>query len=643
MKSLKISFKIYSLLISVFFIFRLILLFTNIDKLGDATTGEIIKAFLIGWIFDTTTSCYMLALPIVILIICEFYGKTHNIIRISLIWFIAILSSLSFLVCGADIPYYKEFITRFNISALNNMKLGQAGTVIKMIFGEPKFIIYIIPVIILLVLFIWVIIKIINGTKSFKKGGILYKSIGSVVLAVLLFFGIRGRLELDEVPLCLNDSFFCSNNFLNQLGLNPTYVLISSALEDVDKDYFTDIDENDALSEVQNQLGITSQDDDFPLSRFVVADKERNDYNVVVVLMESMKASNLSYFCDTSYFTPNLDTLCKKSLLFENFYSQNTRTCYGIFSTLMAYPSMYPGNPMYGVPLRKYESMPSVLKENGYSTAAIIPHDKQFDNIYGFYLANDVDTILSEENYPKNEVINSWGIPDHLLFDHSIELIDELHSKDKPFFINILTVSNHAPYILPDIFTPTDPELDDEHQLIEYSDFAIGRFLDKVAEKPWFDNTIFVFLGDHGKPEDSPYPISLDFVHVPLIIYSPSLVEPDIKANMASQIDVFPTIMGLLGIDYNNSTFGIDLLKQNRDYAYFMNGNRYGIIDQEWYYLSDLQGFSLGLYHYRDNDETNYEEQEKEKAIEMNFYGESNWKTMLMLNGNRTEVSRFLR
>ena len=643
MKSLKISFKIYCLLIAIFFVFRLILLFTNLDKISGASTSEIIRALLIGWKFDTTAACYMLTLPIIIFILCEFIGKTYNIIRIFLIWFISIISSLSFLVCGADIPYYNEFITRFNISALNNMKLGQAGTVIKMILGEPKFIIYIIPVIILLILFVLVITRIINGTKDFKKGEILYKSIGSAVLLVLLFFGMRGRINLNEVPLCLNDSFFCSNNFLNQLGLNPNYVLLTSAMEDVDKDYFTDIDEQDALVEVRNQLGITEQDDEFPLSRFIVSDKERNDYNVVVVLMESMKASNLAHFCDTLNITPNLDTLCKKSLLFENFYAQNTRTCYGIFSTLMAYPSMYPGNPMYGTPLRKYESMPSVLKENGYSTAAIIPHDKQFDNIYGFYLANDVDTILSEENYPKNEVINSWGIPDHLLFDHSINLMDELYSKDKPFFINVLTVSNHAPYILPDIFTPSDPELDDEHQLIAYSDFAIGRFLEKAAEKPWFDNTIFVFLGDHGKPEDSPYPISLDFVHVPLIIYSQSLIEPSINSQMASQIDVFPTVMGLLGIDYNNSTFGIDLLRQNRKYAYFMNGNRYGVIGEDWYYLSDLQGYSLGLYHYRDNDDTNYEEQEKEKAIEMKFYGESNWKTMLMLNGNRAEVSRFLR
>ena len=222
-------------------------------------------------------------------------------------------------------------------------------------------------------------------------------------------------------------------------------------------------------------------------------------------------------------------------------------------------------------------------------------------------------------------------------------MIDELYSKDKPFFINILTVSNHAPFIIPDIYTPRHPDYIDEVKEVEYADFSIGYFLKKAATKPWFDNTVFVFLGDHGRHCSTPYPISLDFVHIPLIIYAPSLIEPETNTQIASQTDVFPTVMGLLGIDYNNSTFGIDLLKQQRKYAYFMNGNKYGVVDNEWYYSSDLKGNSLGLYHYQNNDATNYEEQKKEKAIEMKIYGESNWKTMLILNGNRTEVSRFLR
>lgn len=643
MKSFKITFQIYCLLIVIFLIFRLLLLLTNIPALEGASFGEVLKAFLIGLKFDTTTTCFMIALPALLMIIGDFAGKMPGVLRVFVIVYLSVVSLLAFFVCGADIPYYNEFVTRFNIAALNNIKPGQTGTVIKMIFGEPKFLVYLIPVIILAVLFILLIRRIVNQTKDFSKGGYLGKTLCSVALVVLVFFGMRGRINLDYTPICLNDSFFCSNHFLNQLGLNPNYVLITSAAENVDKDYFSFVDEDEALIEVQKQLGITEENEDFPLSRYVVADKERNDYNVVLVLMESMKSSNMAHLGNKLGLTPVLDSISDKSLFFDNFYSQNTRTCYGIFSTLMGYPSMFPGNPMYGTPLRKYESMPSVLKENGYSTAAIISHDKQFDNIYGFYLANGFETVVSEEDYPKKEIINSWGIPDHILFEHSLNLIDELHSKGKPFFINILTVSNHAPFILPEGYVSPLTDCSDELKEIEYADHSIGEFLEKAAQKPWFDKTVFVFLGDHGRPITSIYPISLEFVHVPLIIYSPSLIEPRLDSQMASQIDVFPTLMDILGINYNNSTFGIDLLKQQRKYAYFMNGNRYGVIDKEWYYLSDLQGTSLGLYHYPDKDNTNYEKAFKEKAAEMKFYGECNWKTMLMLNGNRAEVSRFLR
>ena len=643
MKSLKISLKIYLLLLAIFFFFRLLLLLTNIPALEGASLGEILKAFLIGIRFDTTTICYIISIPAILLLIGEFIGKMPNYLKIIIICFLSVLSSLAFLVSGADIPYYNEFITRFNIAALNNIKPGQTGTVVKMIFEEWKYILFIIPVIILLVLFVLRIRKTINETKSFKKDGYFEKSIGALLLVVMVFFGMRGSLKLGDVPITPNDSFFCSNNFLNQLGLNPTYMLIVSAAEDVDNDYFSNIDEQQGLAEVQRQLGIEQEDSDFPLSRRVAADKEKNNYNVVLVLMESMKSSNMAHFGNTDNLTPVLDSLCNNSLFFNKFYSQNTRTCYGIFSTLMSYPSMYPGNPMYGTPLRKYESMPSVLKENGYSTGAIISHDKQFDNIYGFYMANDFDKIVSEEDYPKKEIINSWGIPDHILFDHSLDLIDELHADGNPFFINILTVSNHPPYVLPEGYQSPHPDYSDTQKEIEYADYSIGYFLEKASEKSWYDSTIFVFLGDHGKVESSPYPISLDFVHVPLIIHAPAIIEPFTDTLVASQLDVFPTVMGFLGIDYNNSTFGLDLTKQKRQYAYFMNGNKYGIIDNEWYYCSDLQGGNAGLYHYTDNDATNYIDVYKEKAAEMKFYGECNWKTTLMLNGNRVEVSRFLR
>ncbi len=646
MKSFKISVFIYLLILAVFFIFRLLLFLVNLDSVSGASFGEVLMAFANGLRFDTTTITYIITIPVLTLIATDFAGKMPNPLKLSLLWFISILSCVAFLVCAADIPYYGEFVTRFNVSALNEFTAGNAGNVAKMILSEPKFLVYLIPFVGLSVLFVIVLRKILDITKSFDRGQWLQKTGFSVLLIVLVFFGMRGRVDFSRKPLTLNDAFFCSNHFLNQLGLNPNYVLIRSAREKMANNYFADVDADKALAEVQRQLGITEPSDDgFPLSRKVPANSPTKRYNIVVVLMESMKAGNMAHFGNIKNITPTLDSLADNGLFFNTFYSQNTRTCYGIFSTLTAFPAMWPGNPLYATPLRPYESLPSVLQHNGYSTAAVIPHERDYDNLYGFCSANGIDTLLSLEDYPKSEVANTWGIPDHLVFAHTMQLIDGMYAKGKPFFINVLTVSNHLPFVLPpsNIYTPAHPNYNDEEKEIEYADFAIGDFLKKASAKPWYDSTIFVFLGDHGKPCDTPYPISLDFVHVPLIIYCPSLIQPKTYEQVASQVDVFPTLMGLMGIGYNNSTFGMDLTKQPRKYAYFMNGDKYGVVDHKWLYISDLQHSTQALYRYMDSDTTNYISTNREKATEMKTFGESNWKTAIVLNGNRIEVSRFLR
>ncbi|MBR4804619.1 MAG: hypothetical protein IK032_08280, partial [Bacteroidales bacterium] len=133
MKSLKISLKIYFLLLAVFFVFRLLLLLVNLDKVEGSPFWDVVTAFLIGVRFDTTTISFIMALPVLLLIITEFVGKMPNFLRVFLVWFLSVVSCVAFLVCAADIPYYNEFVTRFNISAFNEFKSGHTGIVMKMI------------------------------------------------------------------------------------------------------------------------------------------------------------------------------------------------------------------------------------------------------------------------------------------------------------------------------------------------------------------------------------------------------------------------------------------------------------------------------------------------------------------------------
>ncbi|MBR0073412.1 MAG: hypothetical protein IJP95_06195, partial [Bacteroidales bacterium] len=179
MKSLKISAKIYLLFLAEFFVFRLLLLFVNFGRLDGATLGEVCTAFLIGWKFDTNVVCFIMAFPVLALIVADFFGKMPNFLRWILIVFLSVVATAAFLVCGADIPYYSEFVTRFNVAAFNEFGNGNTGNVLKMIFTEPRLILYIIPVIVLTALFIWLLTKILNKNLVFAKGKYWQKALSA--------------------------------------------------------------------------------------------------------------------------------------------------------------------------------------------------------------------------------------------------------------------------------------------------------------------------------------------------------------------------------------------------------------------------------------------------------------------------------
>jgi phosphoglycerol transferase MdoB-like AlkP superfamily enzyme len=131
----------------------------------------------------------------------------------------------------------------------------------------------------------------------------------------------------------------------------------------------------------------------------------------------------------------------------------------------------------------------------------------------------------------------------------------------------LLTVSNHPPYIIPDWFKPQSE--DEELQIVEYSDWCIRDFLAKARLQPWYDNTLFVIMADHGKIVgyvDSELPESYN--HVPLLIFGPG-VEPRVTDELAAQIDVMPTVLGLMGVGYDFEGFGINLLTSHRDMVFY--------------------------------------------------------------------------
>ena len=245
-------------------------------------------------------------------------------------------------------------------------------------------------------------------------------------------------------------------------------------------------------------------------------------------------------------------------------------------------------------------------------------HESQYDNMNAFFRTNGFDEIFSQENYPSEKVVNGFGVQDDFLYDYALNHLKKQSAQTSPFFAVLLSISNHPPYVIPSYFQPKSKNI--EEQIVEYADwsirqfihnagkiripndsktraggvlytdYALGQFLAEASKQPWFDNTIFVLLGDHGKlvgNPDSEMPQSYN--HIPLMFYAPALLTAEEKENFGGQIDVAPTLLGMLRINYIQNNLGIDLLKEERPCMFFSADNMLGVKDTKHFYIYDTE------------------------------------------------------
>ena len=620
----KITVKLYLLLIAIYTAFRVALLLLNLDRVGETTFWEVFQAFVMGVRFDIVTIGFVIAIPTIVLTIFSFFGKKSRIFEQIYTWVLTVCFTITFGICAADIPYFDQFFDRFNITAFEWMATGDSVFVFKMIFEEPTYILMMLPVLACGFIFWFFANRMMKRSNDWESVNYVRYGIATVLLWGLVFIGMRGRLN-EKSPIMVGTAYFCNNAMLNQLGLNPNFTLARSWLDskDPDNQKVRFMSDEQAIALVQKNLGIETPDADFPIAREIVRDTVSNDYNVIVVIMEGMSYNKTAHGGNTRNLTPFLDSLMDKSLSFNNCYTTGTHTYCGIYSTSVSYPVVFRNHALKRIPVLQYDGLAATLQKNGYQTAYFTTHDKEFDNVAGFLSQNGVERIISQADYPVSEVKTTLGVPDDYMFRFAMPIFDEMASKNKPFCVTMMTASDHGPYYVPEYFEPRSEEV--KYQITEYADWSLQRFIEMASEKPWFDNTLFVFVADHGAALDTDYSIPLSYFHTPLVFYMPKHLQAVENEAIASQMDVFPTVMGILGKMYVNNTFGIDLLNGNRRYAYFMGDDKYGVIDGDWLFINKPSEDQKGLYKYVEKEKKNYISDYPEVAVEMQKYAESAW------------------
>lgn len=541
-------------------------------------------AFVRGLWFDNVIACYVSIVPLFLVLVAAVFGFSPRWARRAVVWWYGLLGGLALMVSAANIPYFAYFFKNINSSIFE--WFGYAGTTAGMVTGEKSYFLYIALYFVSVAAYVWLMVRCRRRADRALRGyrhswpplsvGLTRGGIAVVVTGACLF-GIRGRTGYN--PIKVSQAYYCDDAFLNQLGINPAFNLLTSALDDMrreNRDLHL-MPYSQAVAAARAGLGISGRcDSAHVLRRFVDNSALRTRPavrpNVVVILMESMSASFMRTFGQQEPLAPTLDSLYNTTMAFTHCYSAGIHTNHGLTASLYSFPAMMFRNLMKGTVTPHRDGIATVLHHEGYRNMFFMTHEAQYDNMKAFFATNGYDDIYSQEDYPKSEVVNSFGVSDHYLFSFALGKLNRQAATGRPFFATLLTISNHPPFVVPSWFKARTAR--PETQIVEYADWCVGDFLRRARREKWYANTIFVVLADHGKivgKVKGDLPESCN--HIPLMIFGPGVPAGRVD-KLATQVDVMPTLLSLMGISYQYDGFGIDQTSQERPLVFYSADNQ---------------------------------------------------------------------
>lgn len=391
--------------------------------------------------------------------------------------------------------------------------------------------------------------------------------------------GIFGRVG--QYPLRWSDAFNLRSDFNAHLALNPVESLISSLsfrasgydAEKVGAHYLR----------MAAYLGVTTPDSArLPFERRVAPrplPAGARPPNVIVVICESFSAYKSSMWGNPLDTTPYFADLCRQGVFFDNCYTPHIGTARGVWATVTGIPDVEMVETASRNPALVDQH--TILNDfTGYEKLYFLGGSTSWANIRGVLTANIAGLQIFETGYFKSPRVDVWGISDKSLF---LEAHEVLRAQTKPFVAVIQTAGNHRPYTIPreDLkeFSRVELPLETikaagfdslaEFNAFRYTDYTFRKFMEAAQQAPYFDNTIFVFVGDHGIGGNAGKMLPpawteqrLTCYHVPLLFYAPKRLAPQRVHAVASQVDILPTVAALAGIAHRNTTLGRDLLRQ---------------------------------------------------------------------------------
>ncbi len=354
-----------------------------------------------------------------------------------------------------------------------------------------------------------------------------------------------------------------TNIFSNELesnGINKFYLAFVNSELDYFKFYKT-LSEKESYALLNEQIPNTSGTTTL---RKIKGDAKENHKNVVLITIESYSAEFMKIYGNEDNITPFLDDLATKSLLFTNLYAVGNRTVRGLEAVTLCLPPTAGESVVKRKDNKNKFSTGSVFKQKGYAVKYLYGGDAYFDNMQDFFTGNGYE-IVDKKTFQPNEITfqNIWGVCDEDMYNKAIKVMNEEAKENKPFFNHIMTVSNHRPFTYPNNKIDISGDSKSREGGVKYTDYSIGKFFEMAKKQPWFSNTVFVIVADHCASSAGKTELPLDKYRIPAMIYAPNYIKPKHYTNLMSQIDLMPTVFGLLNFNYQSKFFGQDVLKSD--------------------------------------------------------------------------------
>ena len=555
-----------------FLVWRAIFLLVNFPEDNSVSFKEALPAFWFGLRMDLSIAGYILLSSLFFNLIYFFFPKRI----IALIDFIVQCFALIivFLVVAGNVALYHFWNSMINFRAVSY--LADPKEIFTSLSGMQSFGL-IAGLILSIGATVFIFKKWFYISFDEAKDKFIPEIISWVISVGLVIIGIRGGVQM----LPMNESlvYYSKNNFLNQSAINPawhlTYDIYTAGIST--ENPFRRVDKGICVPLMQKLQEVSFEK--FPLIL------SNHQPNIVIIILESYTADVVASLGGDKRTDPNLEKLISEGILFDSIFASGTRTDQGIVSVLNGWPA----TPYHSImrSSEKSKRLPSLVKTlafSNYSTSFYYGGESNFSNLDAYCVTQNFNRIISKNNFDEKLGSSRWGVADEFLF---AKHLDDMKNEREPFFSTLMTLSNHEPFDVPGAKRiEGTSESDMFRNSAAYTDACLGDYLKAAKEQPWYKNTLFVIVADHGhRLPEKRLVLEPNSRHIPLVFFG-DVIKPEfrgMRVHLAGgHHDIPSTILSQMAINTSAYTWSKNLLNPfSSNFSFYQFEETVGFIENK--------------------------------------------------------------